>query len=329
MIETFPAYRIHNADGKVVGRLESLRLDDLSVGSVLVRVEYSSINYKDALAATGAGRILRSFPLVGGIDLAGEVVESNDAAFPPGSKIVAVGCGLSEVRDGGYASYARLEADMLERIPDRLDARRAMALGTAGFAAAVAVKRLETNGQRPEQGPIVVTGATGGVGSVAIALLASRGYQVVALTGKPEATAYLTTLGASEILDRNSVTLGERPLERARWAGAIDNLGGDVLSWLTRTTQPWGNIASVGLAAGATLETSVMPFILRAVSLLGVNMEVAPTLRREIWQTLATDLETACIDAIATREIGLDDLPSAFAAYLEAAPLGRTVVKLA
>jgi len=326
--DAFRAFRIHRNDNVVAGRLESVTLDELTPGNVVVRVEYSSINYKDALAATGAGRILRSFPLVGGIDLAGEVVASDDAAFTPGQKVVAVGCELSETRDGGYAEFARLDGSMLEPIPDALDTRSAIVIGTAGFAAAVAVHRLERNGQTPEHGPILVTGATGGVGSLAIDMLAARGYEVVALTGKPEAAEYLHTLGARDVLDRKSLTLGNRPLETARWGGAVDNLGGDVLAWITRTTKPWGNIASVGLAASAALETTVMPFILRAVSLLGVNMEVGPALRAEIWQRLGTDLRPAHLDAIATREVSLDELAACFAGFLDAAEIGRTLVRI-
>jgi acrylyl-CoA reductase (NADPH) len=329
MSEPFRGFRIHRDDKTVSGRLESLTLDDLSPGEIVVRVEYSSINYKDALAATGAGRILRSFPLVGGIDLAGEVVASDAPAFSPGQKVAAVGAELSETRDGGYAEFARLDAGMLEPLPSALDTRSAMAIGTAGFAAAVAVHRLELNGQRPDHGPIVVTGATGGVGSLAIDMLATRGYEVVALTGKSESKAYLESLGASEVIDRKSLTLGDRPLESARWGGAVDNLGGDVLAWLTRTTKPWGNIAAVGLAASPKLETTVMPFILRAVSLLGVNMEVGPKLRAEIWQRLGTDLKPSHLDAIVTREVSLAELPSCFAGYLDAAEVGRTVVKIA
>jgi acrylyl-CoA reductase (NADPH) len=328
MSEPFRAFRIHRDDKTVSGRLESLTLADLTPGEVVVRVEYSSINYKDALAATGAGRILRSFPLVAGIDLAGEVVTSDAPGFSPGQKVAAVGAELSETRDGGYAELARLDAGMLELLPSALDTRSAMAIGTAGFAAAVAVHRLELNGQRPEHGPIVVTGATGGVGSLAIDMLATRGYEVVALTGKSESKPYLESLGASEVIDRTSLTLGDRPLESARWGGAIDNLGGDVLAWLTRTTKPWGNIASVGLAASPKLETTVMPFILRAVSLLGVNMEVGPKLRAEIWRRLATDLKPSHLDAIVTREVSLEQLPACFAGYLDAAEVGRTVVKI-
>jgi NADPH2:quinone reductase len=203
-----------------------------------------------------------------------------------------------------------------------------MAIGTAGFTAALAVHRLEQNGQRPDAGPMLVTGATGGVGSIAIDILSARGYEVTALTGKLDQTAFLEALGATEVLDRNELQIGTRPLESARWAGAVDNLGGDVLAWLTRTTKPWGNIASVGLAASAELHTTVMPFILRAVSLIGVNMEVPPELRESIWQRLTTDLRPRHLDVIASNEVTLTELPDCFDAYIGARAVGRTIVKI-
>jgi acrylyl-CoA reductase (NADPH) len=328
MSAPFKAYRIHSADDTVSGRLETLTVDDLTPGNVVVRVEYSGINYKDALAATGAGRILRRFPLVGGVDLAGEVVSSGDSRFQQGDKVVALCGGLSETCDGGYAQYARVDASMLVPLPDTLTTREAMAIGTAGFTAALAIYRLEQNNQRPESGPIIVTGATGGVGSFAIDMLSTAGYEVVALTGKVEATDYLTALGATRVLDRNRIELRGRPLEHAQWAGAVDNLGGDVLAWLTRTTQSWGNIASIGLAASASLETTVLPFILRAVSILGVNMELDAVLRAEIWSRLASDLRPRHIDTIVTRELALKNLPGCFELYLSGQALGRTVVRI-
>ena len=254
--------------------MEELSLDDLSPGNVLIRVEYSSINYKDALAAIGSAPIVQRFPLVGGIDLAGEVLECNDGRCRPGDKVVMLGGGLGETRDGGYARFARVESDRVVRLPEGIDTRRAMAIGTAGFTAALAVHRLEHNGQQPKLGPMVVTGATGGVGTIAIDLLAGRGYEVTALTGKASESDYLRKLGAGEIMDRRAVEPVTKPLGRGLWGGAVDNLGGETLSWLTRTVRPWGNIASIGLAAGVGLSTTVMPFILRSVSLIGVNMEV-------------------------------------------------------
>lgn len=326
---TFRAFRIHEQNGKIGARFEQLTLDDLAAGEVVVKVRYSSVNYKDALAATGAGRILRRYPLVGGIDLAGEVVSSADARWRPGEKVLVTGCALSESHDGGYAEYARVKGDWVIPVPAGLDEFRVMALGTAGFTAALAIHRMEHNGQEPADGPVVVTGATGGVGSVAIDLLSSRGYEVVAVSGKPEADDYLTQLGASRVLHRQELELGSRPLETVRWAGAIDNVGGEVLAWLTRTVGFWGNIASIGLAGGADLRTTVMPFILRGVSLIGVNSAVTPReLRLKVWERIATDLKPRHLDLIATRTIPFDELPSAFPAYLEGKVTGRTVVKI-
>ncbi|HUI61206.1 MAG TPA: YhdH/YhfP family quinone oxidoreductase, partial [Steroidobacteraceae bacterium] len=251
---SFKAFRIHEDGRKVAARFEQITLEDLTAGDVVVRVTHSDINYKDALAATGAGRILRRYPLVGGIDLAGVVESSGDARYSPGDPVLVTGCALSETQDGGYAEYARVKGDWVIPIPAGLDAASAMGLGTAGFTAAYAIHRMEQNGQAPERGPIAVTGATGGVGSLAIDMLAARGYQVVAVSGKASATEYLKSLGATTVLPRQQIELGTRPLEAVRFAGAIDNLGGDVLAWLTRTVDFWGNIASIGLASGPELK---------------------------------------------------------------------------
>jgi len=328
MSERFSALRIHRNDGVVRSELEEISLDDLSPGNVLIRVEYSSINYKDALAATGSAPILRRFPLVGGIDLAGEVLECTDGPCRSADKVVVLGGGIGENRDGGYARFARVEADRVIRLPEGIDTRRAMAIGTAGFTAALAVHRLEHNGQRPELGPMAVTGATGGVGTVAIDLLAGRGYEVTALTGKTSESDYLRKLGAGEIIDRRAVEPVTKPLGRGLWGGAVDNLGGEILSWLTRTVRPWGNIASIGLAAGVGLSTTVMPFILRSVSLIGVNMEVEPQLRRRIWERLAGDLRPRHLERIATREVTLTELPPCFDDFMAGSVTGRTVVRI-
>ena len=274
------AFRIHEENGRVVARYETLELSDLSPGDVVIRVSWSDINYKDALAATGAGKILRKYPLVGGIDLAGVVEQSSDARYQLGDRVLVTGCDLSETRDGGYAELARVPGDAVVPIPAGLDERTAMALGTAGFTAALAIHRLEANGQTPSLGPVVVTGATGGVGSLAIDMLDALGYQVIALTGKADAESYLRSIGAAQVLLRQSIDYGSRPLERAQFGGAIDNVGGETLAWLTRTVHYGGNIASVGLAGGPKLETTVMPFILRAVSLLGINSVATPAPER-------------------------------------------------
>ena len=328
MSERFSALRIHRTGGVVRSELEELSLHDLSPGNAVIRVEYSSINYKDALAATGAAPIVRRFPLVGGIDLAGEVLECPDGECRPGDKVVALGGGLGEIRDGGYAGFARVDSDRLVRLPEGIDTRLAMAIGTAGFTAALAVHRLEGNGQRPGLGPMAVTGATGGVGAIAIDLLAGRGYDVAAITGKTGEAGLLRRLGASEIIDRRDIEPVSKPLGRGLWGGAVDNLGGEVLGWLTRTVRPWGNIASIGLAASAELTTTVMPFILRNVSLIGVNMEVPRKLRRRIWERLDTDLRPRRPELIATREVTLEELPDCFDGYLAGAVTGRTVVRM-
>lgn len=325
-MEGFRAFRIHQQGDS---RLETIGLDSLSDGDVVVRVRYSTINYKDALAATGAGKILRRYPLVGGIDLSGEVVTSTDPAFTPGQKVLVNGTGLSETHDGGYAEYARLQADQLVPIPAGLDEFQVMAIGTAGYTAALAIHRMEQNGQRPELGEIVVTGATGGVGSLAIDMLAGRGYEVAAVTGKESATEYLRKLGAARVLLRDKIDLGKRPMEEAQFAGAIDNVGGELLTWLTRTMSFWGNIASIGLAASPELKTTVMPFILRGVSLLGINSVYTPrAMRLEVWQRLASDLKPRHLDSIVTRTIDFDALPTAFDAYLKGSVVGRTVVRI-
>jgi acrylyl-CoA reductase (NADPH) len=324
------AFRIHQEGGKIAARLETIGLDDLNAGDVVIRVRYSTINYKDALAATGAGRILRKYPLVGGIDLAGEVESSNDPQFRKGQKVLVTGGGLSETHDGGYAEFARVAAEHVIALPPGLDEFQAMALGTAGFTAALAIHRMEQNEQRPANGEIVVTGATGGVGSLAIDMLAARGYDVVAMTGKKESARYLEQLGAKRVLLRDEVQFGNKPLEASVWAGAIDNLGGDVLTWLTRTTHPWGNIASIGMAGSVDLKTTVLPFILRGVNLLGINSVVTPrAVRLAVWERIASDLKPRHLDRIVTQTIGLEQLPDAFDAYLKAAVTGRTVVKIA
>jgi NADPH2:quinone reductase len=329
-MKPFRAYRIHEIDGRIVARFDDLTLDDLGPGEVVVRVQYSDINYKDALAATGAGRILRKYPLVGGIDLAGEVVGSSDPRYTAGQPVLVTGCGLSETHDGGYAEYARLSGDWVIPLPHGVSTLDAMKLGTAGFTAALAIHRMEQNGQAPGNGPIVVTGASGGVGSLAINMLAGRGYEVVAVSGKPEADDYLRDLGAARILRRQEINLGSKPMERVLWAGAIDNVGGDLLTWLTRTVDLWGNIASIGLAGSAELKTTVMPFILRGVNLLGINSVFTPRATRlAVWGRIADDLRPARLDRICTKVVPFAELPAQFDDYLKGRVTGRTVVKIA
>ena len=329
-MQQFRAYRIDLQDKKAVAGFCTMNLDELTDGDVVIKVSHSTINYKDALAATGAGRILRTYPLVGGIDLAGTVVSSNKDEFKEGDAVLVNGCGLSETRDGGYAEYARVPAESVVPIPDGMNALQAMQIGTAGYTAALAIHRMEQNGQLPESGPIVVTGATGGVGSIAIDMLGARGYDVVAVTGKAQQADYLQDIGADRVLIRDEIDLGKRPMEKAEWAGAIDNLGGDLLTWLTRTVDYGGNIASIGLAAGIELNTTVLPFILRAVCLLGINSVDTPRdLRLQVWQRIGQDLKPRHLERIAAATIAFDALPNAFQSYLDGTVTGRVVVEIA
>ena len=326
----FRAFRIH-ADDRAGHRagLEALTLDDLSPGEVVIRAAWSSINYKDALAGTGEGRILRRSPLVGGIDVAGHVVASTDPGFKEGDAVLCTGCGLSETRDGGYSEYVRLESKWAIPLPAGLDLREAMVIGTAGFTAALALYRMEQNEQRPEMGPIVVTGATGGVGMLAIDILTRAGYEAHAITGKFDQLEFLTALGARQVVSRKELWWGQRPLEAATWAGAIDNVGDETLNGLTRVIKPYGNIASCGLAAGSQLATTVMPFIIRGVSLLGIASAVTARHTREaVWERLSGPWKPAHLDRICTAEVGLDGLSSVFPKMLAGQSFGRTVVRL-
>ena len=330
MHKPFTAYRIHQVEQRIVARFEEIALQDLSAGEVVIKAQYSSVNYKDALAATGRGKILRRFPLVGGIDVAGTVASSGDRRYQKGDRVLVTGCGLGEEHDGGYAEYVRVKGEWVIPLPKGFTPHTAMMLGTAGFTAALAVHRMEANGTRPAAGPIVVTGATGGVGSFAVNLLAKRGYEVVAVTGKRDAQDYLQALGAASILLRDEISYGSKPLERIQWQGAVDNVGGDMLAWLTRTVGWWGNIASIGLAGGHELHTSVMPFILRGVNLLGINSMATPrALRLKVWQRLAGDLRPAKLRQIAATTVPFDDLPAVFPGVLESRHRGRIVVKIA
>ena len=329
-MSSFKAFRIHEREKRIEAGFETMSTDELTPGEVLIRVRYSSINYKDALAATGAAKVLRHYPLNGGIDLSGEIESSTDARYEPGQPVLVTGCSLSETVDGGYAKYARVTGDSVICLPDGIDLMQAMALGTAGFTAALAIHRMEHNGQTPAKGPIVVTGASGGVGSIAVDLLAGRGYEVVAVSGKPEADEFLRTLGASRILRRQEIDLGSRPMEAVLWAGAIDNVGGELLTWLTRTVDFFGNIASIGLAGSVKLETTVLPFILRGVNLLGItSSSTLRNVRLDVWRRLASDLRPRHFDRLVTRIIGFDELPGAFNDYMKGRVLGRTVVKIA
>jgi putative YhdH/YhfP family quinone oxidoreductase len=327
-MNSFQAFRIHNDTGHRAG-IESMRVDDLSSGEVVIRTAYSSINYKDALAGTGKGKILRRFPLNGGIDVAGHVVASTDPKFKEGDAVLCTGCGLSETRDGGYAEYARLDAKWAIPLPKGLSLRESMILGTAGFTAALALYRMRDNRQSPELGPIAVTGATGGVGMLAVDIFSRAGFEVQAISGKPEHADFLKTLGAREVLDRRELALGNHALESARFGGAVDNAGGTLLAQLLASTAPYGNVASIGLAADAKLDTTVMPFIIRGVSLLGIaSAGTARDIREAIWQHLASDWKPAHLDSVCTREVALDELPEVFDAMLSGRSFGRTLVRI-
>lgn len=328
-MERFQAYRIFEEGGRVAGRLVELGLDDLDPGEVVIRTAYSSINFKDALAATGAGRIIRRFPCVGGIDSAGVVVESRDPAFKTGDRVICTSYDLGVAHDGGFAGCVRVPAAWVVPLPPGLTLKEAMALGTAGYTAALGIHLMEQNDLRPESGKVVVNGATGGVAGLAIDMLAGRGYAVSAITGKAGEHGYLKMLGAAEVLDRESLTMGTRPLEKPLWAGAVDSLGGEPLAWLTRTMNQNGVIASIGNAAGVDLHTTVFPFILRGVRLLGIDSGyTAMPLRRTIWARLAGDLRPRHLVEM-TRTIRLDELPGAFDAFISGGVRGRTVVELA
>jgi putative YhdH/YhfP family quinone oxidoreductase len=328
--EKFKAYRLSEVDRKIKAEFVECTLDDLDPGELVVRVAYSDVNYKDALAATGKGRILLRPVCIGGIDLSGTVTASSDSRFAKGDAILAVGHELGVKHHGGYAEYARIPANWAVKLPKGLTLWEAMAFGTAGYTAGLAVVKMEQNGLHPGGGPVIVDGATGGVGSIAIAALAKLGYHVVALTGKADSAGYLKKLGAAEVKLRSEIDLSKiKPLDKATWQGAVDNLGGEVLAWMASSMKFNGVIASIGLAAGFGLNTTVMPFILRGVSLLGINSTDAPSpeLERRVWERLATDMRPPQLKEIA-RTIPFLDLPKVFDDFIAAKVQGRVVVDL-
>lgn len=325
--EHFQAFRIHNDEAGYRSGVETLPLDALSAGDVIIKTAYSSVNYKDALAGTGKGKILRRFPLVGGIDVAGHVLQSRDSHFREGDAVLVTGCGLSETRDGGYAQYLRLESKSVIPLPAGLSLREAMILGTAGFTAALALLRMEENRQHPALGPVAVTGATGGVGSLALSIFSKAGYEVHAISGKADQHDYLKSLGAAQVLGREVLDT-QAPMLSARFGGALDNVGGTMLASLLAQTVPYGNVASAGLAASAELPATVMPFIIRGVSLLGVaSAGTAREIRAQVWEKLSNQWKPENLDGICTREVTLDGLPEVFDMMLAGHSLGRTVVK--
>jgi putative YhdH/YhfP family quinone oxidoreductase len=327
--ETFRAFRIHNDDEGYRAGIENISLDDLDDGNVTIRVHHSDINFKDALAGTGKGKILRRYPMCGGIDAAGTVVMSESNDFTPGQEVLITGSGLSETRDGGYTEYLRVESASLISLPDGLSLFESMVIGTAGFTAAMSLYRMEVNGQKPEHGPIVVTGATGGVGTMAIDILSGAGYEVHAISGKKEQFGWLESLGASQCFSRHELEWGGRSLESARWAGCVDSVGGDMLSGIAAAIKPWGNIASCGLAGGIKLNTTVMPFIIRGVSLLGIDSPQCPTeIRKKIWPRLGSTWKPRHLDKICQQRVSLDEMVPVFNQMMTGASLGRVVVDL-
>jgi NADPH2:quinone reductase len=328
MTARFNAFRVFDESGKVSGRVVQLSLDDLTEGAVVIKTAFSSVNFKDALAATGAGKIMRRFPLVGGIDVSGTVVSSTDARFTIGDTVLVTGYDLGVAHDGGYAEYVRVPAGWVVPVPPGLTPSDVMAIGTAGFTAALSVVGLERNGLAPGNGPVIVTGATGGVGSMAVQVLSARGYRVTALTGKDAEHDFLRSLGAAEVISRATLQMGTRPLEKATWAGAVDPVGGETLAWLTRTMTYGGAIACSGLTGGTELHTTVLPFILRGTKLLGIDSAMCPMdVRRDVWRRLGTDMRPAALESM-TREISMRELPDAFATLLRGDARGRFLVKL-
>ncbi len=327
--ERFRAFRLHKDDAAapVTGRFDEIGLDDLPPGELLVRVAYTSINYKDALAAAGLNQIVRAYPRIGGIDLTGRVAASSDPRFAPGDPVVVHGFGIGVDQDGGHAEFARVRADWAMPLPQGLSLQEAATLGAAGYTAGLCVHWMEHNGMAPGGLPVVVTGATGGVASVAIDILAGRGYEVVAVSGKGDADGYLQALGASQVLAPSVSAPSGRPLDKGQWAGAVDSVGGDMLAWLLRSAAPDAVITSFGNAGGAELNTTVLPLILRGVRLIGINANSPMALRRTVWARLASDYRPRHLDRIA-QMVPFEQLPEAMARMRERATRGRMVVAM-
>ena len=325
-MKPFRAFRIFNDSEQIAGRVVETTLDELTPGDVVIKAAFSSVNYKDALAAT-TSRIIRTFPRIGGIDAAGTVVSSADSRFKEGDQVIATSYEIGVGNDGGYSEYVRVPGEWVVPLPAGLTLFESMALGTAGFTAALAIMRLEHNGLRPGHGPVAVTGATGGVGGIAISLLEGLGYKVTAITGKDGEREYLQKLGAHEVLSRHGIQFTDRPIEHGQWAAAVDAAGGELLSWLVKSTMPWAGVASTGLTGGIDLKLTVIPFILRGVSLIGIDSVTCPMdIRKDVWRRLATDMKRDLSAML--REITLDGLPAAFATLASGNARGRFVVKI-
>ncbi len=323
------AFRIHRDDAGHRAGIEMMSADALSAGEVLVKVAYSSVNYKDALAGSGKGRILRSYPLNGGIDVAGHVVASTDPTFKEGDAVLCTGSGLSETRDGGFAQYVRLDARWAIPLPQGLSLRESMILGTAGFTAALALLHMQDNRQTPALGPVAVTGASGGVGMLAIDIFSRAGYDVHAISGKADQFDFLCGLGARQCIDRHALNFSDKPIDSIRFGGALDNVGGAMLGGLLPLISPYGNVALCGNAGGVAFTSTVLPFIIRGASLLGIaSAGTARDLRDAVWQHLASDWKPRHLERIATLEIGIDALPATFERMLAGNSFGRTLVRI-
>jgi acrylyl-CoA reductase (NADPH) len=327
-VATFKAIRIDKADKGTTAALTQFDEAELMDGDVTVRVEWSTLNYKDGLALTGKAPVVRRFPMIAGIDFAGTVEQASHPQWKPGDKVVCTGWGMGETHLGAYAEKARVKGDWLVALPQGLSARDAMAIGTAGFTAMLSVLALEKHGVSPKSGPVVVTGAAGGVGSVATAVLSKLGYHVIASTGRAAEADYLKEIGAAEVIDRSELSAAAKPIAKERWAGGVDSVGSTTLANLLSMTKYGGAITACGLAAGMDLPSSVAPFILRGVCLLGIDSVMCPIEpRKAAWQRLASDLDRSKLSEITT-EIPLDDVPEWGAKILAGQVRGRIVVKI-
>lgn len=323
---SFLACRVFK-DPDVRHQLLDIEIDDLSAGDTIIKVDYSSINYKDALAASGRGAIMKSFPLNAGIDLAGTVVESSNAQLSQGDRVIVNGCGLGESFDGGLSQYARVDSQFVMKQPQAYSGRESMIIGTAGFTAALAIHRMEVNGQTPDKGPIVVTGASGGVGSFAINLLSKKGYDTVAVTSQSSMHDYLKKLGATEVKTLSDLALSDKPLAKGSYGGLIDSIGGETLSKLMASIDLWGNIACIGLAQSPKLQATVIPLILRGVSLLGVSSTNCPMdLRTKLWNQFGKAMPLPDFDNILSKEIALKDVSPYFDELIDNKHRGRLIV---
>ena len=328
-MDPFNVFRIYKNDKSISGVLEKTSLKDLDQGDVVIRARYSSVNFKDALGATGKGAIFKKFPIIGGIDVSGEIESSDNPKFKKGDPVLVTGCGLGENQDGGYSEFVRVPSEWIVPLPQNLSLEESMIYGTAGFTAAICLHRMVANGQNPDKGPIVVTGASGGVGSFAVMMMAKKGYEVHAISGKKDSHDYLKTLGAHKVLSLEELELGGRSLEKGRFGGAIDNLGGDCLGRLIPHIKLWGNVASVGLVLGHELNATVMPFILRGVSLLGISSANCPMdLRIKLWEMIAKELKPSGLSDIVYKRVKLSELQGAFEGLLGRKVTGRILVEL-